>query len=293
MAVGTTADFTVKRNKIVEQALRAVRAIKSGIQPDHNLMRDGILALNEILREEDQEQTGQKRSLWALSDAHIFLAVGQYRYTTTEGLGSNVQDIVSLLFRDTGGGDMPMEYISTRQYEELSPKNEVGDPTKLYLEPNHLSLSSQAALVWPVPDSIGTTSEVTGTDALNYKCILKHTSIALTRPITGAGYQNFWTQAGSAGATWVTATDYTNGTLIRMKYKRPLFDFDLADNDPDLPLGWGNYLKWRVAIEIGPSFKLKPEELMWMERQADKAAAKLFPNTRVKTQDYHHKAVFF
>jgi len=72
-----------------------------------------------------------------------------------------------------------------------------------------------------------------------------------------------------------------------------LFDFDLADNDPDLPLGWGNYLKWRVAIEIGPSFKLKPEELMWMERQADKAAAKLFPNTRVKTQDYHHKAVFF
>jgi len=293
MATGTTANFTIKRNTIVEQALRAVRAVKPGVQPDFNQMRDGVLALNEILREEDQDQTGQKRSLWALSDAHIFLAVGQYRYTTTEGLGSNVQDIVSLSFRDLGGADNPMDYISTLQYEALSPKNEVGDPTKLYLEPNHLSLSSQAALVWPVPSSIGTTSEVTGTDALNYSCILKHTSIALTRPITGAAYRNFWTQTGSAGSTWVTDTDYTNGAIIRMKYKRPLFDFDLADDDPDLPLGWGNYLKWRVAVEIGPSFKMKPEELMWFERQVEKAAIKLFPNTRAKTTDFHNKGMFF
>jgi len=293
MSTGTTANQVIQRNKIVEQALHTVRAVKPGVQPDFNMMRDGIIALNEILREEDQDQTGQKRSLWALSDANIFLAVGQYRYTSTEGLGSNVQDIVALHFRDTGGADNPMDYITTAQYEALTPKNETGDPTKLYLEPSHLSISSQAALVWPVPTSIGTTSEVLGTDALNYSCILKHTSIALTRPITGAAYRNFWTLLGAAGATWVTATDYTNGALIRMKYKRPLFDFDAGDSDPDLPLGWGNYLKWRLAIELGPSFKVKVEDLLWMEKQVDKAALKLFPNTRAKTTDFHNKSLFF
>lgn len=292
MAVGTTANHTVKRNKIVEQALRAVRAVKAGQQPDNNLMRDGVTLLNSILREEDNTQTGLKRSLWALSENHIFLNDGVYIYSSSNGLATNIQDIQSAVWRDRNGEDNPINYISPNQYEAIKVKNEVGDPTTVALVTDR-TLASQTLRVNPVPTDVGTTSEVIGTDTANYQCILKHESSSDNRPITGASYSLFWKAGGSSGATWVTETDYTNGDLIRLSYKRPLFDFDLPDDDPDFPLGWSNYLKWRLAIEISPEFKVPLDERQWYALQLEKSLKALFPSSQVKTSDVHNKAKYF
>ena len=292
MATGTTADAVMKRNKLVESALRAVRAIEPGEQADHNIMAEGVKLLNEILREEDQDQTGIKKSLWALSENHLFLVVGDYVYSTTEGLAASIQDLQTVFYRDITGFDKAVDIISSRQYDALTQKNDTGDVQKLFLEVNN-TLSSQVVRPWPVPASIGTTSEVIGSDGLNYKCILGHVSATYNKPITGASWRLYWTQQGSAGTTWATATTYTNGALLRLSYKRALYDFDLSDDDPDLPLGWGNYLKWRLAVELAPIYKIPLDERTWFDVRAGQAMKRLFPAMTTKTQDVHNKAQYF
>jgi hypothetical protein len=292
MAVGTTADAVIKRNRVVELALRACRAAKNGQTLDNNMMRDGVATLNELLRQEDQEQTGQSISLWAMAENHLFLAPGIYSYGVSEGLAADIRDIQTVTYRDHTGADTPLKLISKPHYESLSPKNETGDPLYVYLTEDRV-LASQSVKVWPVPASISTVSVVVGSDALQYMCILKHTSDTDTKPITGTNYQMFWRQAGSGGSAWVDATEYGNSEIIRISYKRPLYDFDLADSDPDLPLGWGLYLKWRLAMELSPMYKVPLEERGWFAQQASKCSQQLFPATRNKTQDYHNKAVYF
>ena len=291
MAVGTTSDSVIKRNRVVELAIRACRGAKNGQPIDNNQMRDGVTLLNELLRAEDQNQTGNYKSLWALKENHLFLADGIFSYSSTEGLATDIQDIESVHYRDSTGEDIPLQVISKGQYEGLSKKNEEGDPQFVYLDDN-LTLASRLLKVWPNPSSISTTSVVEGSDSLQYMCILKHTSVADTKPITGTNYQMYWRQAGSGGSAWVTATEYGNGEILRICYKRPLFDFDLADSDPDMPAGWGLYWRWRLAVEMSPTFKVPLEERQWMEGQVKKAQAMLFPNTRTKTQNIHNKASY-
>ena len=292
MAVGTTQDSVMKRNRIVELALRAVKAVKPGEALTQAHMRDGVLLLNEILREEDQSQTGKKRSLWALSENHIFLVDDRFIYGASQGLPSDVQDPQDFIFRDTSGDDHPISIVSQSQYEALTPKDERGDPECVLFVQDRV-LSSQTIRVWPIPNDFGTTSEVTGTDALNYSCVKGHTSSSETRPITGASYSLFWKQTGSSGSTWVTDTAYTNGALVRLSYKRPLFDFDLADNDPDLPSGWGMYLRWRLSLELAANYRVSVEDKQWMERMMNQSLNRLFPATVNKSQKLHNYGKYY
>lgn len=53
-------------------------------------------------------------------------------------------------------------------------------------------------------------SEVLGSDGLNYECIRPHTSAASNKPVTGADWPTYWTQRGSSGGAWATSTSYTS-----------------------------------------------------------------------------------
>ena len=293
MATGTTADAVIKRNRIIELALRACRAVKPGQAPENNMMRDGVTLLNEILREEDADFTGDRKALWAMNVSNVFLAADRRIYSTTEGLASDIQDIESVVFRDSVGADTPIKVLESRAaFEALSPKDEIGDVECILFERNRV-LASQSIIVWPLPNTIGTDSNVVGSDALNYLCIKGHTSTTETKPITGSSYRLFWRQAGSGGGAWATATEYTNSEIIRIAYKRPLYDFDLADDDPDMPLGWGNYLKWRLAVELASTFKISVEEQQLFNNRVASTKAMLFPATRNQSKDYHNKASYF
>lgn len=77
------------------------------------------------------------------------------------------------------------------------------------------SLQNDGVKLWTeklVTQPIGglTQSEVTGTDSLNYTCIKGHTSASGNRPITGSDWRTYWSQSGSAGSAWVTATAYSS-----------------------------------------------------------------------------------
>src|SRR5690349_16067904 len=129
MAVGSTNISTVKRNQIIEQALRKVRAIKPGEPVSGDMLVGAILAIKEILEEEDNDQTVAKRNLTALASDYLLLSPGRYIYGSSEGLATDIQEVFAVNFRDQNGDDQPIDVVSQGYYDaNCSPKNQVGDP---------------------------------------------------------------------------------------------------------------------------------------------------------------------
>ena len=53
-------------------------------------------------------------------------------------------------------------------------------------------------------------SEVTGSDASIYTCILSHTATAETTPVTGANYTTYWEKKGETGGTHTVGDAYVS-----------------------------------------------------------------------------------
>lgn len=81
-------------------------------------------------------------------------------------------------------------------------------------------------------------SEVVGTDTLNYECIRPHTSAAANKPVTGADYTTYWTQRGTSGGVWATSTAYTAQGVFDLPARTVGISkaFYRSTQDNDLPI---------------------------------------------------------
>ena|SRR3990167_1408790 len=293
MATGSTADFTLKRNEVLELAYQDIGILGPGRALSIPQLQDGIKRLNLIIREEDARGMRQNKNLWALDEKTIKLQVGGYVYDVeNDGLASGVVELVTAFYRDTTGDDIELKIIQAEQYEAITDKDDTGDPQKIYLKRNK-DLECQLMYVWPAPSSIGDTSEVIGSDGINYRCIMGHTAALINRPITGTSYRLYWEPGGTSGSTWVLATDYTNGELIRYVIKRPLYDFDNATDNPDMPQGWGRYLSKRLAYDLAGPYHIMLDERQLLKSEYLDARNEIFPNTQPDGQEFHNKHQYY
>lgn len=285
-----TFDSNLTRTQLIMASYRKIGALRGSVISTEQLTR-GIEALNLIIREEDLKGTGLEKNLWALKTATVQLQAGGYVYTPDDGLASDIREIETAYYRDTSGDDVSVYIITKEQYEALDDKDETGDVEKIYLQINK-NLSCQKLHIWPAPTSVGTTSEVIGSDGENYRCIMGHTSATINKPVTGSSYRLFWEEGGTSGTTWVTATAYTNGELIRYAYKRPLYDMGAGEN-PDMPAGWTRYLMFRLAYDMSFDHGILLDERKALEYEYMKARAEIFPSTKQVMTNFHNKATFF
>ena len=75
------------------------------------------------------------------------------------------------------------------------------------------SLQNEGVRLWTEEwetQTLTASSEVVGSDGLNYECIRPHTSATSNKPVTGADYTTYWTQRGESGGVWADATGYTS-----------------------------------------------------------------------------------
>lgn len=294
MATGTTANFGMKRNELILSALRKITRLNENEQLSMLQLDAAVRALNLVIRQEDMRGTDAAKNLWALSEAALFLRVSGHIYGATQGLKENIRDMVSMVYRDSSGGDCPVEMVDARTWGRLNDKNDRGEPEKVYFKRDRL-LENQQLLIDRAPTSIGTTSVVVGTDNDPYSCILKHESSSENQPITGADWPLYWQKNVTATpSAWADETDYTNGSLLFYVYKRPLFDFDEPTDNPDVPAGWEQYLIYRLAIDLAPEYNVPNEKLQAQLRPAlVEAREMLFPSARSGAEDFHNKADFF
>jgi len=292
MSVGTTADFALTRNDIIASALRKVRGWPEDGNPPTHRIREAIRALNLIVRTEDLKQTDLSKSLWAYSTTYLDLAVKRAIYSSSQSL-PEIRELDTVLVRDTSGGDVPLDIISPSAYASLAQKNDTGVPSKVYLKEARLR-TSNTLFINPVPSSVTAGDSVTVSNVL-YTCILGHTSSTENKPATGASYSLYWRNDGAhvAADDWATATDYSNGDLLVLHYKRPLYDFDLQYDNPDFPLGWEDYFIYKLAIRLAPEYDLGMDRRQELKNDLAQISAEIFPSTRQKTNTYHNKTCFF
>lgn len=293
MSVGTTASFVMKRNEIILAALKKVTHLNENEQVSVLQFDAALKALNRIIREEDERGTDQAKNLWALSEAAVFLRVRGYIYGVSQGLNNNIRDIVSVVFRDRSGGDCPVDLIDARTWGRLFDHKDTGDPEKVYFKRDRL-LASQQFMIDRAPTTLGTTSVVIGTDSNSYSCILGHTASSENQPITGASWPLYWQKGTSTPAAWASGTAYTNGELLYYVYKRPLFDFTLPSDNPDMPAGWDGYLIYRLAVDLAADYNVSAEKMQTLLAPALVGAREaLFPSSRSGAEDFHNKVEFF
>lgn len=293
MAVASTADFVLTRNEIIASALRKVKGMPDDGNPPAIKVRDAIRALNLLLRQEDLKQTGASKSLWALSNIAVPLADARYIYTDAEGLATNITELISVVYRDTLGGETPLDWLTQEQYDAKQPKNQTGDPVCVYLKKNRL-LTDQELYVWPAPADITAGDTVRRTN-VSYLCILKHTSATENAPGTGPSASLFW-KTGDADVgtdTWATATAYSNGPLIFLTFKRPLFDFDAQYDNPDFPAGWGDYIIYKLALRLAPEYDLGFEQRNQLRADLTAIEQDVMPSARPVASKMHNYAKYF
>lgn len=290
MGFGTTSDSNLNRDQLVSAAYQKIGILADGETLPTSLANTGIQALNMIIRELD----AAGKWLWAVSQtpSTVTLVANTWVYTSANGMPTTMLELVKATYRDSQANDWPLQILTTEGYENINNKLDIGDPSSIYLTEN-ITVASKTLFVWPTLATVNTQSEVTGTDALEYLCIRSHTSDSTNKPITGANYLQFWTRGGSTPAVWATGTSYTAPQLLRLWFKRPLFDFDQSTDSPDMPQQWTRLLMYRLAADLADENSLPLDERQLLQAKAKGAYEDIFRTIRPNTTDYHNKSMFF
>ena len=289
MPPGTTSNFTITRDKLIEMAHKMIGVQEPGQGLDSEQLQDGIQALGMIVRETDVSG----KWLWTIdASSPLTLAAATHRYTSTNGLPSTIAELVTVKYRNALGQDVPVKILKAEQYEAIAEKMRVGIPECAYLT-EHRDLASRVLFLYPMLATVATGSVVTGTDALVYKCIYPHVAAAVTQPITGANYPMSWALGGSGPSAWASGTSYTCTEQMRLTFRRPLFDFDTAADTPDFPLEWPRTIVYKLAFDLGDLYGIPLEERRHMIQKAKGAFDDLFVNVKAKSKDIHNKTLFY
>lgn len=282
-----------KRSEIIEDAHRKIGVVHQVADLRPEWMARGVRYLNAILREESSVARNMA-FLWASVDHHLPIREGRWIYTSTETFPVDVEDITSAVYRGTDGEDAPLIPINQHDYNAIEDKGLVGDPEKVYFVTD-VNRTLQRVYLWPVGPEEPTVHDcVTGSNGQPYFCIREHTSEAKFRPTSGPQYEQYWAP-GTVGtpATWVTATEYTSGELLRFTYRRKLDEMSNPSDNPDMPDGWDRFLIFRLAHDLAADFTISLEERAWLKGEYEQARQMLFPGSNPTHRDVHNKACYF
>lgn len=285
-----TSDFNMTRNELITMAYEDIKVLAAGESLSSDLLSTGIKKLNLIIREHDLSG----KHLWAIAAAPttVTLVANTFVYTSSNGLPTTILDLVDATYRDAAGTDQPLKILTNEQYEGMPNKTETGDPEWVYLTEN-TTIASKTLYVGPTLSSVNTQSVVTGTDTNPYKCIRSHTADSTTHPITGANYLLYWESGGSGPSVWASGTSYTAPQLLRLWFKRPLYDFDAASDNPDVPQGWTRFLLRELCIELAPGHNRSIDEINIMRSLRNESAEKVFRKVQPATTEIHNKVIYF
>lgn len=289
MPPGTTANFTITRNKLIELAHKMIGVLEPGQVLDGEQIQDGIDTLGMIVRETD----ASGKWLWTIdASSPLTIAAATHRYSASNGLPTNITELVSAKYRNALGQDGDLKILKAEQYEAIAEKMRTDIPQAVYLT-EHRDLASRVLFLYPTLATVTTGSVVTGTDAVVYKCVYPHVAAAVTQPITGANYSMAWAVGGSGPSTWTSGTSYTCAEQVRLTFRRPLFDFDTAADTPDFPLEWPRTIVYKLAFDLGDLYGIPLEERRHMIQKAKGAFDDIFVNVKAKSKDIHNKASYF
>lgn len=146
MATSGSNDFVINRLKLIARSLRMVGAVDKGQAPDKKLEDEASLALNMIMK----EMNLQFANLQALVSGSFTTSDGKAEYKVADGMPSNIYEISTAVYQDSGTNDVKLRLISQEFYEKNKDKTTIGIPSQLYLTKEEPT-SARSILLWPSP----------------------------------------------------------------------------------------------------------------------------------------------
>lgn len=289
MATGTTVVSSLTRDQIIEQAYKLMGVLGEGESLSDEMLQDGAMSLGQVVRELSDEDLHPH----TLITTTITLQANIFAYAASNGLPTDIAELVTVRYRDTNAQDWPVDLVTREQYEQILTKTETGEPKQVFLTEG-LAVSGRTLYVHPALSEVNTQDVVTGSDASAYKCIKTHVATTDNKPITGDNWRLYWELGGSGAVAWVSGDTYEAPELLRVTYERPLYNFDLADDTMDFPYSHGRMLKCLLAVDMAPGFGLPLDRIAWIQGQADTAYRKVFKRSmRKKTTKTHNFAKYY
>lgn len=288
--VASTHDFTLTRDQLILAAYETAGLAPEGEGLTPEQLNIGIVRLGMIVREVDQSGNW----VWTIQQpVHLALEAGVGVYDVQNGLPNYISEIVSAVYRSKDGRDSaPLTILKAEGYEAIQEKMETGTPRAVYLT-GDINLSLRRLYVTPYLSAVTAQSKVLGTDGNIYKCIYPHTASATTTPVTGANWRMVWEAGAGATTTWASGTVYSAAESIRLVVKRPIYDFDGASNTPDFPMQWPRLLMLRLAQDVGQVYRVPQVTQETIAAMIRGSFTDIFPSTRPKSNNIHHKALYF
>lgn len=281
----TSSYLSITRDKLIEMAHKVIGVLEPGQVLDGDQLQDGIDFLTMIVRQTDQ--SGRWR--WTIEEAqHIPITANTYSYTPDTGLPTTIAELLTAVYRDANGMDMPLRILKAEAYEAIANKVQSGDPVAVYLTET-TDLSLRTLYTYPSPSSASTQSKIAGP----YRCLRTHVSSAATEPVTGANWRVYWEPGGDGFTAWASGMSYTAPPQLRLLFRRPIVDFATASQPPDFPLQWPRLLLYQLAHDLGDLYGIPLEERNLLIAKAKGASSDIFPSMKAKTNNIHNKAKFF
>lgn len=289
LGTSTTADFRVNRTRLIEMAHEVLGVREEGRPLTGQEIQQGRDFLGMILRETDE--SGKWR--WTIgTSVSLPLQSKVAVYKVTNGLPTNMAELVSASYRNAEGHDVELTLLQAEGYERIAEKAAYGEPQAVYLD-SHVDLGSRTLRVWPHLKTVTAQSVIVGSDNNPYQCVMPHTAEASNQPISGSNWSMYWEQGGASVTAWASGTAYTTAEQIRLLYRRPIADLDESGHYPDFPLAWPRVILYKLAFDLGECYGLPIPKVNQMIEKAKGAYSDIFPNMRAHSTDLHNKVRFF
>lgn len=291
MTVGTTSDYNLGRNAIIESAYLKCRAMIQGQSLAPAKLARGIEALNLLVR----SWQAQGLHVWGQSTAVLFLNPDQASYTISstgahacdesdfvettlsaaEAAGQTVISVTSSSGM-TAGDYVGIELTAgTRDWTTIVS---VDSATQITITAALTGAASSGATVYTYTtrlpkmyrvyndeirrrDTENNESIVTGFSRQDYSQISQKTA-------SGTVSQLYYQPRRDDGIVYVWPTSSNCTDIVKMTYDRDLLDFDTSGDVPDFPPEWTRVLTWCLAAEVGQEEGIPLERQQYIEGKA-------------------------
>lgn len=279
MTTSGTSTFNQTRNQIIKSALRKVGAVAAGETPDAQTITDASDALNAMVK----RWNAKGIHLWTETEAILFLEPGQVKYQlatgspdhctgqyyTTETTAAAIET-ATVLTVDSTFYMTVADYIGVVLNEGTIQWSTIVSKT-----------STTVTIADALTDSVAADADVfTYTSpivrplrvpfARRYNIISAIDTPLLTlarkdyfdlpnKLATGIPTNYYYDPQLAAGYMYIWPAPVDASNAIKFTWYRPIQDFDISSNTPDLPQEWIDTLIFNLAVVMGPEYDCPTE----------------------------------
>ena len=282
MATSGVTSFNLTRNDIIKAALRLVTA-ESGETPSASEIEDASQALNLMIK----SWIVPGAHLWTQTEATLFCTGGSYQYSfpgafatkqyTTLALAANAALGATSLTVDSITGVLNGDFIGIVLDDNTihwTTVNGVPAGVTITITTGLASAAASGNRIYafttkterPLRIYSLRRQDFAGSEtpfAYDGEPMSRREFLALpNKSATGIPVQGWYDPQLTTGKLSLWPTPEDSLSRVTFTYERTLEDFvNIADN-PDFPQEWLSALKWNLAVELAPEYKIKLDKFV-------------------------------